>query len=65
MTFEIIDTDTQNTLDSFDNEDDARRAVQEMLGRDDSRLETLALVAFDERGEAVQLTPAAALVELV
>jgi len=65
VTYEVIDIDTHNTIDSFATEDEARQAVKEMLARNDSRAETLALVAFDEQGEAVQLTPVSALLELV
>ena len=60
MTYEIINAVTTNTVASFASEDEARVAFERILAADDEHAAELALVAFDDAGEALELLHAPA-----
>lgn len=66
MTYEIINIATSNTLCAFDSQGLAIAALRQMSERDQVAAAELAVVAFDDDGEAQELVagPAAIAAEL-
>lgn len=54
MTYEIIDTDSGDTLACFESESATQDALSEMIGALPEAKDSVAVVVFDEEGHAVK-----------